>query len=517
MNKSQLRKLAREFALGRLEEDEYRQRRRDLVRDIVDGKVAIVREAPPPPPPPSADTGAATIEAAVPLEPVPERPKLSPLHIGAGVLIVAALVWLFLPSPAPEQAGETVTVEQPIPEPRVSPARGLVEEFVASRDWSEYTVSRFMENWNALSDADRQDAATARWFNELIIAINEEIKTQNALVNFDTSGNAVRTGERFAELAAFLGIEDEVTAFRGTRAAAPAGTAQESSESSAEMAQEPPAETAQEPSAEMAQEPSAEMAQQPPAGAVQESSDEAVQRSSAGAARPSAASGGARPEAEAGAATPGEDVAAADPATESLVSNRKTMGTISGARWLDSQPAEAFALQLFAVNHLEKIQELIRSNPGVDLEVLVSAHSEPRYRVIHGSFESAAAARDAHAALPEAIRRAQPAPLVKTIGDLRKDIDNGDWIGTLNAEQYTLQLFATDNSNNARQLILKYPALNLSLLDTRENRSRYRVLYGTFDSEASARKAVSGLPRQLVRDAGDPLVKSVGELQAARR
>ena len=204
-------------------------------------------------------------------------------------------------------------------------------------------------------------------------------------------------------------------------------------------------------------------------------------------------------------------------ATEIRVSNRRTLKTVSGTEWLDAQPAESFTLQLFAVNHLEKIQELIASNPDVELEVLVSARSEPRYRVIHGAFETAESARAAHAALPESIRRAQPTPLVKTIGELRKDIDNGDWISAMDGNNFTLQLFATDNSDNARTLISRYPELKLSLLDTGEASSRYRVLYGTFDSEGSAKAAVSGLPRQLVHDAGKPLIKSIGELQAIRR
>lgn len=468
MNKSQLRKLAREFALGKLEEDEYRRQRRDLLRDIADGSVAIVREAPPPPPP-KPDPAESTAETALEIE--PERSKLSPLYIGIGLAIVAALVWFFLPSPEPTE--ETATVEQSVPVPRIPPARSLVGEFVAKKDWSEFSISRFKENWNKLSDAERRDAVTSRWFNELTNAISKEIKTQNALLGFDSSGNAARTGERLAALAAFLGVEENVTELKGADAPRPPDVQQQSA-------------------------------------AVEAAEPESIARSTA-------ASEAARPEPAAGSTSAGEPAAEPAAATETRVSSRKTLRTVSGTKWLDDQPAGSFTLQLFAVNHLEKIQQLIASNPGVDLQVLVSAHSEPRYRVIHGAFETAETALAAHAALPESIRRAQPAPLVKSIGDLRKDIDNGDWIGAVDAKKYTLQLFATDDSDNARLLISKYPALKLSLLDTGEVRSRYRVLYGTFDSEGSAKAAVSELPRQLVRDAGSPLVKTVGELQAARR
>ena len=450
MNKSQLRKLAREHALDRLGDDEYRERRRSLIDGIVEGEVAIVREAAlPPPPPPS--TNEATIETN--LEREAEKPKLSPVYIGIGVVVVGLLVWFFLPSGKPRAPDAGTTVQVPLPMPQISRARALVEEFVASKDWSEFSLSRFRESWGALSEADRKEALGSRWFNDLTNAISEEIKTQNALVGFDNSGDAARTGQRLADFAAFLGVAGDVTEFKENAATteetvAPAATMEETVAPAAPME---------------------------------------------------------------------ETVASAAPPENARVSTRKTVSTTSGARWLEEQPADALTLQLFAVNHTDKIQEIISANPEIDLQVLVSAQTEPRYRVVYGTFDSAETARKAHASLPESIRRAQPTPLVKTIRGLRGDEASADWLAGLDADKYTLQLFATDNADGARRLISTYSSLELSLLDTTDTRSRYRVLYGEFDSETSAKGAVVGLPEGLIRDAGKPLVKSVGELQAARR
>jgi septal ring-binding cell division protein DamX len=430
MNKSQLRKLAREHALGKLDDDEYRERRRGLVDGIVKGEVAIVREAAPPPPIP-ASANEATIETTLEREAV--KPKLSPVYIGIGVVVVGLVVWTFLPSGKPRAPDAGVIVQAPLPAPQISRARALVEEFVASKDWGEFSLSRFKESWGALSEADREEAMGSRWFNDLTNAISEEIKTQNALVGFDDSGNAARTGKRLADFAAFLGVTGDVTEFKAN--------------------------------------------------------DATTEKTVAPSARPENA----------------------------RVSRRKTVPTASGAKWLDEQPADALTLQLFAVNHTDKIQELISANPDIDLQVLVSAQTEPRYRVVYGTFDSAEAARKAHASLPEAIRRPQPTPLVKTIRSLRGEEASADWLAGLDAGKYTLQLFATDDADSARRLISTYSSLELSLLDTTDTRSRYRILYGEFDSETSAEGAVAELPGQLIRDAGKPLVKSVGELQAARR
>jgi len=54
MNKSQLRKLAIRRAQGGLKLEEYQRRRRDLITGIVDGTLAIVREAPLPRPTPES-------------------------------------------------------------------------------------------------------------------------------------------------------------------------------------------------------------------------------------------------------------------------------------------------------------------------------------------------------------------------------------------------------------------------------------------------------------------------------
>ncbi len=430
MNKSQLRKLAREHALGRLDDDEYRERRRSLIDAIVGGEVAIVREAAPPPAPPPS-TNEDTIETT--FERDAGKPKLSPVYIGIGVVVVGLLVWFFLPSAKPQAPDTGTTVQAPLPVPQISRARALVEEFVASKDWSEFSLSRFRESWGALSEADRKEALGSRWFNDLTNAISEEIKTQNALVGFDNSGDAARIGQRLADFAAFLGVAGDVTEFKGN------------------------------------------------------------------------------------AATTEKPVASAAPPENARVSRRETVSTTSGAKWLEAQPADALTLQLFAVNHTDKIQELISANPDIDLQVLVSAQTEPRYRVVYGTFDSAEAARKAHASLPKSIRRAQPTPLVKTVRSLRDEEASADWLAGLDADNFTLQLFATDNADSARRLISTYSSLDLSLLDTTDTRSRYRVLYGEFDSETSAKGAVTDLPGGLIRDAGKPLVKSVGELQAARR
>ncbi|NIP45936.1 MAG: hypothetical protein GWN21_06095, partial [Gammaproteobacteria bacterium] len=91
MNKSQLRRLAKDYASGRLEYEDYVRERADLIDGIVAGSIAIesVCDA-------SADVSTPTAPHRFPDESVRRTPL--PLIIGAGVVV--AVLWAFL-APTP--------------------------------------------------------------------------------------------------------------------------------------------------------------------------------------------------------------------------------------------------------------------------------------------------------------------------------------------------------------------------------------------------------------------------------
>ena len=123
---------------------------------------------------------------------------------------------------------------------------------------------------------------------------------------------------------------------------------------------------------------------------------------------------------------------------------------------------------------------------------------------------------DAHAGLPADIRSAQPKPFVKVIRDLRVDLGKTSGAGgvAVPTGEWTLQVFASDNRQNAQRLVTNYPALHLQLQPTTDPRSPYRVLYGRFPNEETARAAIAALPSTLIAKAGKPLVKALAELKA---
>ncbi|GMQ75579.1 MAG: hypothetical protein BMS9Abin01_0832 [Gammaproteobacteria bacterium] len=198
MNKSQLRRLAREYATGRLGHDEYLEQRSELIDAIVAGEIAIES---------SADS-TADFAAARPRDRGIRSTPL-PLIIGAGVVI--AVIWAFLASRetiVPGAVDQTAS-RQARGKP-VSVARVLVEEFLATRDWSRESVTGFRDNWNALTPNEQAAARAAPWFRRLAETLREEINAHKALAEFDDSGLSSTTGKRLEGFGEFLGIDAEM-------------------------------------------------------------------------------------------------------------------------------------------------------------------------------------------------------------------------------------------------------------------------------------------------------------------
>ena len=198
MNKSQLRHLAREYASGRLEHDEYLRARVAMIDAIVAGDVAI-------------DSSAAGPGSFAGQPPAEQHARTTPVPWIVGGVAIIVVVWAFLSSQqsdVPDPAGTTTA--DPAPDLRVTGARVLVQDFLATRDWSTESLDRFRDLWNALTPNEQAEARAAPWFRRLAEALREEINAHKALAEFDGSGLSTTTGKRLAAFGEFLGIGAEI-------------------------------------------------------------------------------------------------------------------------------------------------------------------------------------------------------------------------------------------------------------------------------------------------------------------
>ncbi len=189
----------------------------------------------------------------------------------------------------------------------------------------------------------------------------------------------------------------------------------------------------------------------------------------------------------------------------------------SGRQWLAAQPASGFTLQLFALDHLDRIERIIAAHPQVRFHVIAEGPGTPRFRVLYGSYASPAQAREDYARLPLAVRREQPQPLVKSIAELRRGAGAASPPAPPPAasNQFTVQVFVSNSRDNVDRLVAAYPQLALKVHESAGAALRYRVLMGKFASREAALAAAARIPPEMLRDAGKPLVKSLAELGAA--
>lgn len=465
MNKSQLRLLAAQAADGSMPAGEYRARRRELIDNIVAGTESIERVPPVWPTRENTNTGDDEVttlnkrNGGISFD--SETPRFSlplPVLLGAGSLFcIAVLVMLLWPNKSPEsvaQAPPRVPVV-PITE-AISPARGLIESFVARRDFAPEAINNFQTNWDKLTLEQRAAARGELWFESLIRAVRDEVKTQKALARLASGESAITRARAAFALGQWIGISDQLPNIDDIESPKPVAVG------SHPRVTEP--HTPDNPSA---------------AGPLQ--------------------------------------VESSAPATTARPSTQPT-----GRQWLAAQDDSHLTLQIFAVNNLNRIEQLISAHPDLDIHVLASEGAAPRYRVFHGVFRDEAQARQAYTALPADILGASQGAIVKSFSVVHEDLQAHVTapkavVSKDSTETYAVQVFATGNRANAQALIQAFPALSLTLRNITGDTAPFRVIYGQFASADLARSAASQLPQTLLSRIGTPLPKAFSSLGTAAR
>lgn len=466
MNKSQLRKLAAEFADGRVPAGEYHARRRELIDAIVRGDIAIVREVPPVPQ-----------LAAQPAISQPARREVPlPLILaGASVLCVVLLAWLLWPAePEPEPEPPPLILAPAVPR-----SRTLVESFLALRDFSDTAITQFESEWLELPAAERSAARSQLWFGSLVRVLRDEVKTQKALAGLSDGNAAMVRARRVIELAQRLEVAEQLP---------PLGDTPHDTASAATPEPQAPPTTAQAPVAATPQSPT------PALQAPLPGTDATPPATAQPAPTVPSVPAGAAPDAS-------------------------TQPT--GRQWLAARADDELTLQIFAVNSLDRVEKLLSRHPGLGLHILATDGGTPRYRVFHGVFADTNAARAAFAALPADVATAAGGAIVKSFAVVREDLQDrapptsGASVPGAAAGGFTLQVFASASRSNAQTLVDAFPSLGLELRELAGDAAPYRVVYGRFGSAREA--AAATLPPALLARIGKPLAKPVDETGISRR
>ena len=468
MDKSQLRKLTQEFANGELDGDKFRRTRAKLIDDIAEGRVVIVREPaqipiarPQPAPAPTPTT-----------HPLP--PTIKPVYVVVGLLVLGALIWVVYPNKPerPYQPATTTEIAEPVEVKAPGPGERLVGEFLQSNRWDPADLTEFATAWSVLTEIEREETKSSGDLDRLFQAIVRELNAQQALAALDDSGAAYEASIRIHELGSTLGMTDRLPELNPAKIPATANTIE---------------------------------------------SETTTQVNGPGQVEGVEVTTKVEPLPELSALPITE--------TESEIATEFQAHDQTPAQSLESDAERGFTIQLFALSNLDNVKAVLADHDGVDLRVVSLPNEAAPHRILYGVYPTPFGAETAYAKLPASLTQGRAKPVIKSIQTLpavptgvgSRTIDqlgkSQQWLGAQRRDQFTLQLFAMNADDSVQKLLEKHPNLNLEVHYSNHPLSRFRILYGAYESPEEALQAFQRLPSNLTTGSGNPVVKSFAELQ----
>ncbi len=322
----------------------------------------------------------AIIEGREPLYEAPEQaPPTSPrdtpawlcwfrsnwiVVLGVTVVLVAGTSLLYRPArspaPTPGAAGQ-----------RATPSRleAAIQHFLATGSWSPERFRQLLETWRKASDAERRQAQTTLAWRLLGERLQQRIEEELALLELEREPATLERAGRLLQDTRAFGFNNAQIHRLQEQLRQPA-TASSPAVEQPTADSPPPAEAGQ--SGAPGPEP-------PPASAT---------------GQPRSGSG-VPPE------SPDERLAEAD------------------TGWLQARETGRYTLQLFAVNDLEQVRQLLARSGVSGARIVRSNDPRFRYRILSGDYASPAEARQAFTLLPALLREAVGKPVVKRFSELR--------------------------------------------------------------------------------------------------
>jgi hypothetical protein len=233
MSKQTLRALAKDYATGVIDKDNYRKSRVELIKGIVAGEIAVKAIDYAPPLMPSEEEAAITETAkrertkATPEVTPKSKPvatnnvknnnKKTPIvFISVSTVIVLSLiiaVFLFYPKPPGSASIETTNVTKNTTKTNATATstsmagESLIAGFLTEKNWNENSLDKFIESWSALTQEERDSAKQTKRMQRMNDSIYKQFLEEKALASID-SEKAIIKQQKLIELAEAIGIND---------------------------------------------------------------------------------------------------------------------------------------------------------------------------------------------------------------------------------------------------------------------------------------------------------------------
>lgn len=230
-----LRELAKDFAQGKITQDDYRKQRAELIKGIMAGEIDVPdREflAPLAPTEDSEitaqgyeyDPGSTTeiavtkpgkkskSSAAKPATPPPPARKPFPVWLFvslsvAVLVLIVALTALFIFTSDEETATTNGRVVNELPAAGEA-ASTLIKLFIQQNNWQQENLNKFQQNWQKIGTTEQQAAAQLPIMNQLKNAIYKKILEERAMIDLGDAESARQKQQVLVDFAQSVGITD---------------------------------------------------------------------------------------------------------------------------------------------------------------------------------------------------------------------------------------------------------------------------------------------------------------------
>jgi len=163
-----LTKLVKAYTYGEIPLEVYREKRRQIVNEFIDGADKAGKKNDP----------LESFIASAPAKPASAHKSIYLTIAAATLAVVLAIgIGLFLfpgTDPTinePQRAKQEDLVSKP-------QAQRLIDTFLLADQWNEESINQFILDWQILSTSDRQQAQTTPWYKNFVAAIQNRLDSQ---------------------------------------------------------------------------------------------------------------------------------------------------------------------------------------------------------------------------------------------------------------------------------------------------------------------------------------------------
>ena len=187
MKSSQVRELARRYATGQLNQENYRSQRRAIIDAIINGQQTLSYKE---------NGNSVTLRRA--------GIKFLALSVVAALVAGVVISMLLKNNNPTHRATPRASVNAAaMPTAPVAPGPALVRTFVDANDWTDTSLESFSRHWSALSSEEQAKARASLMYPRLVSDLRQQITSEKAVAG---AGNADLHLAALQKMAKTLGV-----------------------------------------------------------------------------------------------------------------------------------------------------------------------------------------------------------------------------------------------------------------------------------------------------------------------